>query len=154
MNGMSLSQLWTNLRVPIEDALYLVDGSAYDVVPDPEAPGGFEIGERFDVAEVLRDDEDWMTDIDPMREIELPAGAGYLVSGEGSHGSEGFIGRLDSAKKPRWLLFLADDNPFMDIKVHGDLATFTSTSGTTLTLDIDHPERGGVQRSNGSDPRE
>ncbi|WP_218952433.1 hypothetical protein [Amycolatopsis anabasis] len=139
MAASLLARLWQDLRLPIEDALYTADGWGYDVEPNPEAPGGLEFGERFDLAELLREDEDWMSEIDPMREVELPGGAGYLCGGEGSHGSEGFFGRLDADRKPVWIVFLADGNPFLDIAVHGDTATFTSTSGIAITLDLDHP---------------
>jgi hypothetical protein len=141
----TLADLWRDEQLPIEDALYLADGTAYDVEVSPQAPGGFEIGDQFDLAELVRADEDWMASIDPMREVELPGGAGYLCSGEGSHGSDGFFARLDSAGNPIWVLFLTEHNPFMDISIEGTRATFTSTSGVSLTLDIDHPEAGGTR---------
>jgi hypothetical protein len=141
----TLADLWRDEQLPIEDALYLADGTAYDVEVNPETPGGFEVGDQFDLAVLLDADADWMASIDPMREVKLPGGAGYLCSGEGSHGSDGFFARLDSAGNPMWVLFLTNGNPFLDIAVEGTKATFTSTSGVSLTLDIDHPEAGGTR---------
>ncbi|AXB46890.1 hypothetical protein [Amycolatopsis albispora] len=135
-----LAGLWRDEQVPIEDALFLADGSAYDLRLDPDAPGGLAVGERFGLAELLADDPDWLASIHPLREVALPDG--WLTSGEGSQGADGFFAMLDAARAPRWVAFLTDGNPFTEITVDGRKATFTSTSGVVVTVDIDHPERG------------
>ncbi|MBN6036409.1 hypothetical protein [Amycolatopsis sp. 195334CR] len=137
-----LADLWRNEQVPIEDALFLADGSAYDLRLDRDAPGGLAVGDRFDLAELLAEDPDWVASIHPLREVGLPAGDGWLTSGEGSQGADGFFARLDAARTPRWVAFLAEGNPFTEITVDGRMATFTSTSGVVVTVDADHPERG------------
>ncbi|UJW33494.1 hypothetical protein L3Q67_06900 [Saccharothrix sp. AJ9571] len=136
-----LAELWGKEQVPIEDALFLADGTAYDLVLDRDAAGGLVVGDRFELAELLAEDPDWLASIHPLREVALPGEDGWLTSGEGSQGADGFFARLDVARTPRWVAFLTEGNPFTEIAVDGRKAEFTSTSGVVVTVDIDHPEQ-------------
>jgi hypothetical protein len=82
--------LWRDGHLPIQDAVFFADGRSYAV--DVEGTG-LVVVEEFDLAETLAEDPDWVTSIDITREI--PLADGFVVAGEGSHGSEGFFARLD-----------------------------------------------------------
>jgi len=140
--------LWQEGRLPIEDALHLAPGHSYavDLTPGrsyavdlvPGTPSGLVLVEEFDLGQVLAEDPDWVTAIDVQSPTPLPSG-GSLVRGEGSHGSEGFVARLDPAGQLVWVIYLSESNPFETVEVNGTLGTFTSTSGITITLDIEDP---------------
>lgn len=138
----TLSELWNMGRLPIRDGLYISSGDAYSVQVAPVAPGGIEIVGSLDLDALLSADPDWLTSIDITKEAEIEGGAGRLVAGEGSHGSEGFFARVDDDGNLRWVVYLEDSNPFIDISVSDDEATFTSSSGVSITVDINRPEIG------------
>lgn len=52
-------------------------------------------------------------------------------------GSEGFFGRLDAGSELVWVAFLAEANPFVKTVVDGEIATFTSSSGVSITVPVD-----------------
>lgn len=130
--------LWQEGRLPIEDALHLATGRSYAVDLAPGMPNGLVLVEEFDLGQVLAEDPDWVTAIDVQSPTPLPSG-GSLARGEGAHGSEGFIARLDTTRQLIWVIYLSESNPFEMVAVDGTLGTFTSTSGVTITLDIDDP---------------
>ncbi|MFD8496389.1 hypothetical protein [Amycolatopsis sp. NPDC059657] len=127
--------LWCQGKLPIEDAIHYAGGVSRELDVHPQAPGGFELGDEFDLAEMLAEDPDWVSDVDITNETAIHGG--FLVRGEGSHGSEGFFGRLDAGRELVWIVFLAESNPFVETTVNGDLATFTSSSGVSITVHID-----------------
>ncbi|MFD8493866.1 hypothetical protein [Amycolatopsis sp. NPDC059657] len=127
--------LWRKGKLPIEDAIHHASGVSRELDANPEAPGGFELGDEFDLAEMLAEDPDWVSDVDITNETPIPGG--FLVRGEGSHGSEGFFGRLDAKRELVWVVFLTESNPFVETTVTGDMATFTSSSGVSITVSID-----------------
>jgi hypothetical protein len=126
--------LWHEGRLPIEDGVFFADDRSYAV--DVE-DGRLVVVEELDLAEVLAEDPDWLTTIDITGETELPDG--HLCVGEGSHGSEGFFARLDAARELVWVCYLSEANPFKDVTVANRTATVTSTSGVTVTVDLDNP---------------
>lgn len=130
-----IAELWRAGRIPIVDAVHLASGRSYEV--ELEA-GKLALVEEFDLAEQLAEDPDWVTAADVTGELAVPGG-GFLCRGEGSHGSEGFFARLDADRQLVWLVYLEESNPFADIELDGTTATFTSTSGVRVTVDIDHP---------------
>ncbi|QFU93903.1 hypothetical protein [Amycolatopsis sp. YIM 10] len=203
-----LARLWRELTLPIADALYLADGTAYEATA---RVGGLVLGPCFDL---LAADPDWMTHVDISREHALPDGTlpdgplpgdsqlngtlpdgtlpdgtlpdgtlpdgtlpdgsqfdgalpggsqfdgvlpggaqlnrfqaagsstgGSLFVGDGAHGSEGVFGRITAEREPVWIVCLADCNPFTEINLDGRMATFASSSGVAVTVDIDHPDR-------------
>ena len=83
---------------------------------------------------MLVEDPEWVASIIITREVPIPDG--LLCAGEGSHGSEGFFARLDADWNLVWVAHFQESNPFDEITVHGDQATFTSTSGGTVTVDL------------------
>ncbi|QZL08827.1 hypothetical protein K2224_38030 (plasmid) [Streptomyces sp. BHT-5-2] len=136
-----IERLWVDYRLPDLDGLYLPDGRSYEVFLDADAASGIRFGESFDLDEVLAEDPDWVTDIGRNRSVSLADG-GFLWGGEGvSHGSYGFCGRLRADHTLVWVLFLEDSNPFTEIRVSGNAAVFRSTSGKSITVDIDDPLR-------------
>lgn len=138
----TLLKLWHARRLPIRDGLYTSSGDAYSVQLNDAAPGGVEILDNFDLDSVLSADPDWVTSIDITREVEIKGGVGRLLAGEGSHGSEGFFARIDDDNDLKWVVYLEESNPFVDIAVDGNRATFYSSSGVSITVDIDRPETG------------
>lgn len=138
-----ITTLWTSDRLPIKDGLYFADGRSYAVeVTD----SGLRIGEQFDLAELLAEDPEWLTSIDITSEIPVPGG--YACAGEGSWGSEGFFARLGEDHSLIWVCYLSEDNPFGELTVKASTLTATSTSGLSLTLPLDNPDKGFEEHQN------
>ncbi|SCL21018.1 hypothetical protein GA0074692_1059 [Micromonospora pallida] len=146
-----ISRLWLAENLPIRDGLYRAAGTARDAWADPTAPGGLALGEPFGLTEFLVPDPEEVTTITVALERELSDGSGHLVCGEGSYGSEGFFGRLDRNRQLLWVVYLEDENPFVDAHVDGTRATFTSSSGVTAVRL--RPDTGGAARTRRPGPR-
>jgi hypothetical protein len=129
-----ISDLWRDGRLPIEDGVFFADGRSYavDIVGS-----SLQVVERVDLAEILAEDPDWLTSIDITR--EAPALDGFVCAGEGSHGSEGFFARLTADKSLVWVCYLSESNPFDKLTVTDHNLTAVSTSGVTITVDLDTP---------------
>lgn len=131
-----IERLWLAGSLPIQNGLYRADGSAYGVRADTSVEGGLKILGPFDLEEFLSRDPDMVTSIDITRERPIPRGTGYLCCGEGSYGSEGFFGQLDEQKNLVWVVYLENSNPFVDVSVRDDTATFTSSAGTLIAVNL------------------
>lgn len=135
----AIERLWADYRLPELDGLHFPDGRSYEVFLDADAASGMRFGGSFDLEAVLAEDPDWVTDIGRNRSVPLADG-GFLWGGEGvSHGSYGFCARLHADRTLVWAFFFEDSNPFADIRVSGNTAVFQSTSGISITVDIDDP---------------
>ncbi|WP_234433566.1 hypothetical protein [Streptomyces rimosus] len=135
----AIERLWEDCQLPDLDGLYFPDGRSYEVALCADTASGVAFGEAFDLEEALTEDPDWVTDIGKLRSAPLPDG-GELWAGEGiSHGSYGFCGRLHADHSLAWVLFFEDSNPFTEIQVSANHAAFRSTSGVSITVDIDDP---------------
>ena len=129
-----ISDLWRDGRLPIEDGVFFADGRSYAV---DVAGSALRVVEEVDLAELLAEDPDWLTSIDITR--ESPAPGGFVCAGEGSHGSEGFFARLDADRNLVWVCYLSESNPFDSLTVTDVALTAVSTSGVTITVDLDTP---------------
>lgn len=144
----ALDRLWAEYRLPLGDALHINADTSYGVSyeppdgasPETGKPYPLRIGDPFDLEAELEGDPDETSEVDGQRSLELPEG-GCLWAGEGSHGSEGFCARLTSDRSLVWAVFLTDSDPFTEIQLTGRTATFISTTGVVLTIDIDGPLR-------------
>ncbi|MFE1874440.1 hypothetical protein ACFW9N_26740 [Streptomyces sp. NPDC059496] len=134
----AIERLWKDFELPVKDALHHADGHSYDVALDPTAPRGFTVLGPFDLDEVLEGDPSWVSSVDGLAAVDLGE-EGLLWCGEGSYGSEGFIARLTVDRALHWAMFFIESNPFDRIRLSGSVATFSSTSGFELALDIDDP---------------
>lgn len=134
----TIERLWEDFELPIKDALHYADGCSYDVALDSAAPGGFSVLSPFELDEMLEGDPSWVSAVDGLAAADL-GGKGFLWGGEGSYGSEGFIARLTADRELIWAMFFAESNPFDRIQLSGNVATFSSTSGFEITVDIDNP---------------
>jgi len=135
-NPTAIANLWAAGCLPIKSALYRADGMARAVRIEPGHPGRLELLEIFSVESLLAADPEYVTHIDVTLERVLPDDSGYLICGEGSYGSEGFFGRLDSDKRLVWVVYLEDDNPFVDVVVESSFAIFTSNLGLAVGVDL------------------
>jgi hypothetical protein len=138
----TITSLWAEETLPIRDGLYAASGESYSLRLNPAVPCGAEITGTFDLDAFLESDPDWLTTIDITGKTALPndsGSLGSLVYGEGSHGSEGFFGRLDKDQNLAWVLYLEESNPFVKVTVNGQTATFTSSSDIAISVNIDHP---------------
>ncbi|WP_079038743.1 hypothetical protein [Streptomyces sp. NBRC 110028] len=133
-----IERLWGDFLLPIRDALHFPDGHSYDVTLAPETSRGLQILAPFDLNAMLASDPNWTSSVDGLNELDLE-GSGFLWAGEGSYGSEGFIARLTIDRTLVWAIFFEESNPFQEIRLSGTTATFTSTSGIDITLNIDDP---------------
>ncbi|WP_165987527.1 hypothetical protein [Streptomyces sp. YIM 98790] len=141
----AIGELWAAESLPIKDGLYLATGLSLAARLDPAAPDGMVLLDPFDLDALLSADPDWVTAIDITRRRELPGG-GALCCGEGSYGAEGFAARTAADGSLVWVLYFEESNPFDRITVTPPedprRAAFHSTSGITVTLGIDRPDRG------------
>jgi hypothetical protein len=136
-----IRELWRAGTAPAQDGVYRVGGGAHAVeVGGAELPW-FDVGPPLDLKDVLADPDDVM-EVDICAEVELPNG--WLVCGEGAHGSEGFFARLDGMRDLVWIVALRNSNPFYSVTVNGPMATFTNNLGNAATVNLDEPEFGLV----------
>lgn len=135
-----IERLWLADNLPIQDGLYRADGTAYGVEVDASAPGGLKILAPISLEEFLSLDPDMVTSIDITVKKPLPRDAGYVFSGEGSYGSEGFFGRLDQDNNLAWVVYLEYSNPFIEATINGVHVTFTSSSNVSITVDLESPQ--------------
>lgn len=135
---IAIERLWVDYKMPALDALHFSDGRSYDVEIDSDAPSGMKITESFDLEEFLDENPGWVTQVDGQRSIKLADG-GFLWGGDGAHGSNGFCARLNADLTLVWAIFFQVSNPFTDVQVSGDIAVFNSTSGVSITVDINDP---------------
>ncbi|NBE79928.1 hypothetical protein [Micromonospora rubida] len=134
-------RMWAQGEIPNWDAVYYADGHAFELDEDPSAPAGLRIAEEFDAEEELREEPEATTWFGTFQTVDLDAGQGYLCCGECTyHGSAGWFARLDAARQLVWVVHLTLSNPFNEIAVGGGQATFRSTNGVTITVDIREPE--------------
>lgn len=138
----SIERLWLAGSLPIQDGLYRADGSAYGVQVDSSVEGGLKILGPFGLEGFLSRHPDMVTSIDITLEKPLPHWMGYLCCGEGSYGSEGFFGQLDEQKNLVWVVYLENSSPFVDVSVSNDTATFTSSAGTLIAVNLGAREFG------------
>ncbi|KOY53814.1 hypothetical protein [Streptomyces sp. XY332] len=134
----AIQQLWEDFELPIKDALHYADGHSYEVALVPDTPTGFAVLAPFGLDEVLESDLSWVSSVDGLAAVDLGE-KGLLWGGEGTYGSEGFIARLTANRALMWAIFFAESNPFDRIRLSGTVATFTSTSGLEVSVDIDDP---------------
>ncbi|WKD33531.1 hypothetical protein [Streptomyces xanthophaeus] len=134
----TIEGLWEDLELPVKDALHYADGHSYDVALDRAAPRGFTVRAPFDLDEVLEGDPTWVSSVDGLAAVDLGE-RGLLWGGEGSYGSEGFVARLTVDRALVWAMFFMESNPFDRIQLSGNVATFSSTSGFEIAVDIDDP---------------
>ncbi|MFF9849420.1 hypothetical protein [Streptomyces litmocidini] len=134
----TIERLWEDYELPLADALHYADGHSYDVALDSTAPSGFSVLSPFDLDEMLEDDPSWVSSVDGRAVADLGE-RGLLWGGEGSYGSDGFLARLTADRKLIWAMFFTESNPFDRIRLSGDVAAFSSTSGVEIAVDIDDP---------------
>jgi hypothetical protein len=130
--------LWEQQKLPIKDGLYMVSGESVAVELDSSTASGIIFESHFDLDAMLRDDPECVTTLDVAREIDLK-GNGRLCCGEGSYGSEGFFARTGSDGGLMWAMYFEGSNPFVSISQRAGRATFLSTSGVKITVDVDDP---------------
>ncbi|MGW7453381.1 hypothetical protein [Streptomyces sp. NPDC054787] len=134
----TIERLWVDFQLPIRDALHWADGRSCDVELDSDAPSGLRVLAPFDLDEMLERDPSWVSSVDGLVAADLGS-KGLLWGGEGSYGSEGFVARLTVDRALTWAIFFTESNPFDRIQLSGNVATFGSTSGFEITVDIDDP---------------
>ncbi|RZS39024.1 hypothetical protein EV193_104235 [Herbihabitans rhizosphaerae] len=128
----AIVRLWRSGELPIDAGLYRADGESWSVRIEA---GGLAVGEPVDLEAEVDADPDWVTEYDIWHEVALPEG-GFLCCGDGSHGSDGFFARLDAQRELVWAVQLPEGNPFTDITLDGESATFRSTSEVTIAVDL------------------
>ncbi|GGW40896.1 hypothetical protein [Streptomyces xantholiticus] len=134
----AIERLWEDFDLPVRDSLHFADGHSCDVALDSDAPSGLRVLAPFDLDETLESDPSLVSSVDGLAAVDLGR-KGLLWGGEGSYGSEGFIARLTVDRALMWAIFFMESNPFDRIRLSNNVATFSSTSGTEITVDIDDP---------------
>ncbi|MGH3310760.1 MAG: hypothetical protein ACRDP3_09265 [Streptomyces sp.] len=136
----TITELWSQENIPIRDALYMANGSSYDVVVNSTSWSGIDFLKSFDLDAHLASDPEWVSSIEVTHTLEL-ADRDRLCCGEGSHGSEGFVGRIDKDGELKWVIYLEYSNPFIEIHLMDDFAVFRSSSDVLVKVDPDNPLR-------------
>ncbi|MFE2345807.1 hypothetical protein [Kitasatospora cineracea] len=145
-----LDELWATGRMPLRDGLFRADGRSREAAVEGAGLEHFRLGGPIDLDGAGEagtgdgpDGPDEPVPADIHVEAELPGGAGRVVGGGGSHGSEGFLARLGADGSVVWLMHLGRSNEFVRIAVDWPLATFTNNCGRSLTLDLASPDFSG-----------
>ncbi|TDC76160.1 hypothetical protein [Streptomyces hainanensis] len=134
----AIATLWARESLPIKDGLYLASGESVAAELAPGSARGAVFLDPFDLDALLRADPEWVTEIDVAGTLRLEDG-GMLCCGQGSYGSEGFFARIGEDGAPRWGVYFEESNPFHEIAYSAGHATFGSTSGVRITVDIRNP---------------
>ncbi|MGW4810283.1 hypothetical protein ACWEPB_01400 [Kitasatospora cineracea] len=157
-----LDELWATGRMPLRDGLFRADGRSREAAVEGAGLEHFRLGGPIDLDGAGEagtgdgpgepDEPDGPDEPDEPGEpvpadihveAELPGGAGRVVGGGGSHGSEGFLARLGADGSVVWLMHLGRSNEFVRIAVDWPLATFTNNCGRSLALDLASPDFSG-----------
>lgn len=150
-----ITRLWQTGNLYIRDGLYRADGTSWAVRCDSSLTGGLLALEMMDLESLFQSDPSNVTSIDVTCLVRLHDNSGFLFCGEGSFGSEGIFGRLDQSKGLVWVVYLERANPFIEVTINDCLATFKSSSGVLITVDLGQPQFGpfsGVEKMcNGRD---
>ncbi|MFE5851852.1 hypothetical protein ACFQ61_01310 [Streptomyces sp. NPDC056500] len=133
-----IEHLWGDFELPLTDALHYADGHSYGVALDSATPRGFTALPLFDLKKMMDGDPSGVSSVDGLTAVDLGE-KGLLWGGEGSYGSEGFIARLTADRALMWAMFFLESNPFDRIRLSGNIAAFSSTSGHKVVVDIDDP---------------
>ncbi|MEK2491036.1 hypothetical protein WN990_15890 [Kitasatospora purpeofusca] len=133
--------LWAAGEMPIECGLFRADGTGREADCDDADLTGFALGEPLDLDALMAEDPEWTACAYVFAEVSLPDGSGRLVSGGGSHGSDGFFARIDFDGNLVWLVHLFC-NELVAIAVDWPLATFTNNCDNSLTIDLGDPDFG------------
>ncbi|MFJ8434773.1 hypothetical protein ACIQ9P_26080 [Kitasatospora sp. NPDC094019] len=127
--------------MPAHRGLFRADGTGLEADCDDAELTGFALGGPLDLDALMADDPEWVTSADVFAEAALPDGSGRLVSGGGSHGSDGFFARIDTEGRLVWVVHLFC-NELVAIAVDWPLATLTNNCDNTLTIDLTDPDFG------------
>ncbi|WP_369640469.1 hypothetical protein [Nocardia sp. JMUB6875] len=138
--------LWAAGRVLGEDALYRADDTGLELFvegpgayhPDAGQPIPFRLGAPFDV-DIEDYGEDEIEEVDVYFDTPLPDGSGRTCGGGGGMGNIGFLARLDADGSLRWVAYMFQSNPFIDVRYEGATAIFTNDWRNCLTLDLTSP---------------
>lgn len=134
----SIVDLWNEHLLPIKNAVYFADGTAFSIditlYPEPR----FEKGDDFCFSDFFKNNEDEITDVDLFKKKSL-SNKGWLCFGEGSYGSEGFIACLNSDDKLIWVLYSENSNPFVDMKEVEGVVYVKSSLNICLRIKINDP---------------
>ena len=134
-----IMSLWEKGFLPIKNALYFSDDSAFSLLIDSYPNPLITKGDRFSFAEFDKTNDDEVTEVDVFREIKLSSGK-YCCCGGGGYGSDGFIAGLNVDKTLMWVIFSDSSNPFIGIEEIGvDVVLVESSLGFNIKIDINNP---------------
>ncbi|MGW4802726.1 hypothetical protein [Kitasatospora sp. NPDC004272] len=131
-----MDELWAEGRMPVRCGLFRPDGTGREADCDGADLTRFDLGEPLAPGAA---DSGGTAHADVLAEVALPDGSGRLVSGGGSHGSDGFFARTGAGGELRWLVHLLC-NELVEAAVDRSTATFTNNCGNTLTIDLASPD--------------
>ncbi|MET8703306.1 hypothetical protein ABZW10_31265 [Kitasatospora sp. NPDC004723] len=136
-----VADLWQDGRMPVDCGLFCADGTGREADCDGAELTWFRLGDPIDMEALRTARPGWSASADVFAEVVLPDGSGRLLSGGGSHGSDGFFARLDARGDLLWLVHLLC-NELVEITVDWPLATFTNNCDNSLTVDLSGPDFG------------
>jgi len=135
----TIQKLWKKEQIPIKDGIYFNSGKAFELYFTSYPSPILKVKEPFDLEEFLEKNQEELSYVDITCKLKLPNNH-TLVSGEGSYGSEGFIGYLDKNKEPIWLIYSESFNPIISLtKLDSKIKADSSLLGISFILDIDNP---------------
>lgn len=136
----SIVDLWDEHLLPIKDAVYFADGTAFSIDITSYPVPSFEKGNDFYFSDFFKNNSDEITDVDLFKKKSL-SDKGWLCFGEGSYGSEGFIAYLNSDETLEWVLYSEDSNPFVEMKEVEGFVYVKSSSNICLKIKINDPRQ-------------
>lgn len=144
---LTIQQAWTERRCPIINGIVFASGVIRWIDLDERFEAGRAVSDLcrsgetsiaiLEKAEGLR----W-SDVSIIKEVVCDERGLLIQVGEGSMGGDGFVAALEySSKRLLWVAFFENSNPFVDVKIEGDLVLATNNHGTYWSFPVHDPSQ-------------
>lgn len=137
-----IQEMWRDSQVPLIDGVLLDTGVLYAVEYFPVTLRGVKgVGARLvpELPSSIQMSEDLAT-IDELDATEDPSAGLRYSCGEGSYGSDGYLACTNlSDGALRWLAFLQQSNPFVQVRVREHSVEATNNHGHVWTFSQGDP---------------
>lgn len=131
-----ITVLWSNQRLPTRNGIYFANGSAFDVMLTESHPRTLALGDELDLDAIMDAHPDELTTIDIRARHAVPELNWVICAGGGKYNSEGFFACLDAEENLRWVVYLEDSSPMVNLRLEGTRVWFTPEEGEPITINL------------------
>lgn len=139
MNSL-IRQLWNKAQLPMKDAIYFRDGSAFSfkIIASPQPK--IIAGKWFNLNQFLSESPADLTCINIIQELVLQNSASYLCVGGGGQRGEGFFAYFDINWALQWVVYAQGSNPFISARQNDDNRIIVDSSANfSLIFELQDP---------------